>query len=250
MAKTLVNINPAEDESATAEVDPHQGNPTPHQPSQDSRPSPTETAVTALDTTEPHPEPVQSTISEKTSEGGPSTQTPSPDQAAFGNGTASEPTHEISPQLEDESQDISHVWEENLEADADPVVEDQMVLTAVLLPRSPKHQLNEPLAAYLNSSMAELAHLWSWEVNDIDIQQEYLCFSFTLPSSIPPAGGLEQMRQELSSRVLTAFPDLEQDIPEGRFWAHNYLLTTGGAPSEARIRIFIENTRRSQEFES
>jgi REP element-mobilizing transposase RayT len=221
------------------------GNPSPGRPTKSSSQSTNQKPVSSLEAPERTPDSEEGVASENTSVA---------DQTSSTGETAPDRLQSVSRQPADagsNSEVISNVWEEDLSTEPQikqPRVEQTMVLTAVLLPRSPKHQLSESLAEFLSSSLVELGRILSWEFNNIDIQPEYLCFTFESPSKIPPAGALEQLRQELSSRVLKSFPDLSQDVPEGRFWAHNYLLTTGGAPSEARIQIFIQNTRRSQDY--
>ncbi|HEY45151.1 MAG: hypothetical protein AMJ88_03890 [Anaerolineae bacterium SM23_ 63] len=253
VAKTLSQVNPAEDDPITEEVDKPENNPPPVRPIENPTQSTNQTPVTSLEAPEILPASEEGIASEKTSEKPIADHTAVPDQTFRTGETVSDRSQGVSRQPADDEPDsevINHVWEEDLSAEPhvkQPSVEQTMILTAVLLPRSPKHKLSDPLAEHLRNSLVELGDVLNWEFNDIDIQPEYLCFTFELPSKIPPAGALEQVRQELSSRVLKSFPDLSQDILEGRFWAHNYLLTAGGAPSEARIQIFIQNTRRSQD---
>ena len=254
ISKTLSQVNPAEDGSSTAEGAEPETNPSPVRPSESPGQSTNQTPVKSLETPERLADSEEGMTSEKTLEQSSLDHTSGTDQTSLTSETTSGRLQGVSHQPGDEDPDsevISHVWEEDLSAEqhgTQAPVEQTMVLTAVLLPRSPKHQLSESLADHLRSSLADMGQVLSWEFNDIDIHPEYLCFTFRIPSKIPPAGALEQLRQELSSRVLRSFPDLSQDVPEGRFWAHNYLLTTGGAPSEARIQIFIQNTRRSQDY--
>lgn len=254
IAKTLSQVNPAEDDLSTKESAKPEGNPSPVRTIESPSQSTDLTPDTSVQAPELLPDSEEDMAAEKTSEEPPPDHTSTPDQISPTGEAPSDQPHNVSPQPVDDDPDaevISHVWEEDLSAEPDvkqTSVGQTMVLTAVLLPRSPKHQLNEHIAEHLRSSFSEVSHVLNWEFNDIDIQPEYLCFTFEIPSKMPPAGALEQLRQELSSRVLKSFPDLSQDVPEGRFWAHNYLLTTGGPPSEARIQIFIQNTRRSQNY--
>ena len=259
MAKALSQVDPAEDDSATEEVTKSSDNPAPTHLTEDPHKPDPRTHGTSPDAIESHPE----------SEGDAASRNPSEEPIA-GNRTNASVTDQISLPVEkppdrdssigqmstEETVDpemVSHVWEENLSADPQAKnsnAEEGMALNAVLLPRSTKHQLSGPLAEHLSNWFRELSDVLGWEFNDIDIQPEYLCFTFKLPPKIHPAGALEQLRQELSKRVLKSFPYLSQELPEGRFWAHNYLLTTGGAPSKARIQIFLQNTRRSSDFAS
>jgi CheY-like chemotaxis protein len=259
MAKTLSQVDPSKDDSSAEEGANPNDDPSPKKPVEDPRQSKGRTHGTSPDAHGLDPESEEEVASEPTSEEAPlddpahtsaTDQASSPDEKAPDRASpvAQQPIADVvDPEV------ISHVWEEDLSTDSHtkrPGVEESMVLTAVLLPRSPKHKLSDTLAEHLNNWLLELSTVLGWEFNDIDIQPEYLCLTFKLPSTIPPAGALEQLRQELSNRVLKSFPDLSQELPEERFWAHNYLLTTGGAPSKARIHIFLQNTRRSQGFTS
>jgi CheY-like chemotaxis protein/REP element-mobilizing transposase RayT len=254
IAKTLSQVNPAEDDPSTAEGAKPGGNPSPGPSYKNSNQLQNQTPVTSLEAPELLPDSQEGATFEKTSEEPISDHASMTDQTSLTDEPPSGRSQDSSHQHTDDDPDaemISHVWEEDLTTEPhvkQPGFEQSMVLSAVLIPRSPNHQLSESLAERLSSSLVELGHVLNWEFTDIDIQPEYLCFTFKLPSKTPPAGALEQIRQELSSRVLKSFPDLSQDVPERRFWAHNYLLTTGGAPSGARIQIFIQNTRRSQNY--
>jgi two-component system chemotaxis response regulator CheY len=254
MAKTLSQVNPAEDDPSNAEGTKPEGNPSPDSSIENPSQSKNQTPVTSKEAPELLPDSQEVATLEKTSEQPITDHTSIADQPSLTGESPSDRSQDVSHQRADDDLDaetINHVWEEDLSAEPQvkhPSVEQSMVLSAVLVPRSPKHQLSESLAEHLSSSLAELGQVLNWEFTEIDIQPEYLCFTFEIPSKIPPAGALEQIRQELSSRVLKSFPDLSQDVPKGRFWAHNFLLTTGGAPSGARIQIFIQNTRRSQNY--
>jgi CheY-like chemotaxis protein len=254
MAKTLSQVNPAEDDPSTAEGTKPDGNPSSGPSSTNSSQLNNQTPVAPLEAPEALRDSQDDAALEKISDKPITDHNSMTDETSLTGESPSDQSQDISHQYADDGPDtetISHVWEEDLSAEPhvkQPSVEQSMILSAVLMPRSRNHQLSESLAEHLSSFLVELGHVLNWEFTDIDIQPEYLCFTFELPSKIPPAGALEQIRQELSSRVLKSFPDLSQDVPEGRFWAHNYLLTTGGAPSKARTQIFIQNTRRSQNY--
>ncbi len=253
MAKTLSQVNPAEDNPSASESTKPEGNPSLDRSIENPGQSTNQIPVTSLEAPELLPDTEEGVASEKASEEPALDYNSVVDQTSFTDETASNRSQVVSTQSSNDGLDSElngNIWEEDLSAEphVKPTnVEHTMVLTAVLVPRSPNHQLSEPLAEYLRSSLVDLGRVLNWEFNDIDIQPEYLCFTYKLPAKIPPAGALEQLRQELSSRVLKSFPDLSQDLPEGRFWAHNYLLTTGGAPSQVRIQTFIQNTRRSKD---
>ena len=55
---------------------------------------------------------------------------------------------------------------------------------------------------------------------------------------------------DLSERVLKAFPELAEDLPSRRFWARSYLMLTGAPPTPQRVQSFIQITRQAQGFTS
>jgi CheY-like chemotaxis protein len=259
IAKTLSQVDPSEDGSSVEENTNPKVEPSPKKPVESPRQSKGQTRGTSPDAAGLDPESEEGVASEQISEEAPpddpittsARDRVSPSDEKTRDRTSSVAQQPIADVVDPEL--ISHDWEEDLSTDShakNPDVEENMVVNAVLLPRSPKHKLSDSLAEHLNNWLLELSAVLGWEFNDIDIQPEYLCFTLKLPSEIHPAGALEQLRQELSNRVMKSFPDLLLEVPEERFWAHNYLLTAGGAPSKARIHIFLQNTRRSQGFTS
>jgi CheY-like chemotaxis protein len=255
MAKTLSEVDPSEDDSSVEESANPKDDPSPNKPVGNPRRSKSQTPGKSPDAGGLDPVSEEGMASEQISEGSPPddpTTTSAADRVSPSDDKTPDQASSATQQLIADVVDpelISHAWEEDLSTDSQakkPDVEESMVVNAVLLPRSPKHKLSDTLAEHLNNWLLELGAVLGWEFSDVDIQPEYLCFTLKLPSKTHPAGALEQLRQELSDRVLKSFPDLLLDVPEERFWAHNYLLTTGGAPSKARIHIFLQNTRRSQ----
>ncbi|OGO18548.1 MAG: hypothetical protein A2Z14_19250 [Chloroflexi bacterium RBG_16_48_8] len=118
--------------------------------------------------------------------------------------------------------------------------------TAILLPRFPNHRLTGSLANQLENWLKDLCVAWGWRVENIDLRSEFLRFTFSLSPDIAPAQAVQHLANNLSSRILKAFPGLTKDLPAGQFWTKSYLLTAGSDVGKDRLASFIELTRREQ----
>jgi CheY-like chemotaxis protein len=118
--------------------------------------------------------------------------------------------------------------------------------TAVLVPRFPNHRLTGRLAEDLRDWVARLCIAWGWRADEIDIQPDYLRLTVTLTPEVAPSRAVHRLRQDLSERILQAYPGVTTDLPSNRFWARGYLLSAGKHADPDRIRAFIAETRRTQ----
>lgn len=115
-----------------------------------------------------------------------------------------------------------------------------------LFPRFPQHKLTGGLAAQLEDWTRRVCLAWDWRPERLLLSPEYLLLQVNLKPQDAPAAVVRQLQQDLSRRILDQHPPLRQDLPSGRFWAPDALLTAGPPPSEADIRDFLASTRRSQ----
>ncbi|OGO12233.1 MAG: hypothetical protein A2Y93_18080 [Chloroflexi bacterium RBG_13_68_17] len=122
----------------------------------------------------------------------------------------------------------------------------QLEFTAVLVPRFPDHRLTGQLAQDLHDWVTRLCIAWGWRADAVDIQPDYLCLTVTLTPEVAPSRAVHRLRQDLSDRILEAYPGVTTDLPSGRFWARGYLLSAGTQVSPDHIRAFLAETRRSQ----
>jgi len=118
--------------------------------------------------------------------------------------------------------------------------------TAILLPRFPNHRLAGSLAIQLETWLKELCVAWGWRVDNVEIRSEFLRFTFSLSPDIAPAQAVQNLANNLSSRILNAFPGFMKDLPAGQFWTKSYLLTAGSDVGKDRLASFIESTRQEQ----
>lgn len=118
--------------------------------------------------------------------------------------------------------------------------------TAILLPRFPNHKLVGSLANQLETWLKDLCIAWGWRMAKIDIRPEFLRFTLFLSPEVAPAPSVQSLAQNLSTRILQAFPGMADDLPSGQFWTKSYLLTAGSDVGKDRLATFIETTRKEQ----
>lgn len=118
--------------------------------------------------------------------------------------------------------------------------------TTVLVPRFPEHQLGGSLALQVREWTRRFCLAWDWRATQIQVEPDYLVFQVALAPDSAPADAVEQLQGDLSERILSEYPQLQADLPSGRFWAHDYYLSAGDPPTEEQIRAFVERTRRAQ----
>jgi CheY-like chemotaxis protein len=118
--------------------------------------------------------------------------------------------------------------------------------TAILLPRFPHHRLTGSLADQLENWLRDLCIAWGWRVDHIDLRSEFLRFTISLSPDVAPAQAVQNLAKNLSNKILSAFPNLMDDLPSAQFWTKSYLLTAGSDVGKDRLTTFIETTRREQ----
>jgi CheY-like chemotaxis protein/REP element-mobilizing transposase RayT len=118
--------------------------------------------------------------------------------------------------------------------------------TAILLPRFPHHRLTGSLADQLENWLKDLCIAWGWRVDHIDLRSELLRFTISLSPDVAPAQAVQNLANNLSGKILNAFPNLQDDLPSGQFWTKSYLLTAGSDVGKDRLALFIETTRKEQ----
>ncbi len=145
-------------------------------------------------------------------------------------------------------------WSEELEeVDALPTREPDssegdylLPYTLVLLPRFPEHDLARLFDDELAYWVERICLAWDWRAEHVEVDAEYMSVTLSLLPEVAPARAVRQLRDDLSARILSSYPELGQDLPSGRFWASPYLLTVGHPPADERLAAFLEDTRRDQ----
>jgi len=130
-----------------------------------------------------------------------------------------------------------------------PDAEYYLPVTAVLVPRFPEQQLVGALADNVHEWVVRLCLAWDWRADEVVIEPEYLCLTMNISPETAPSIAIERLRDDLSQRILSAFPEFVENLPSRRFWARSYLLITGGPPPVERVQAFVQGTRKGQGIE-
>jgi len=122
-----------------------------------------------------------------------------------------------------------------------------LTYAGMLIPRLPKHQLNDDLAARLGEWLGQLCLAFGWQVEQINVQLEYFQCIIRVNPFTSPSYLMRIIRQQTSQRIFNSFPLLAQDNPSGDFWAPGYLIICNSQlPPENITQLFHKHTRQQQ----
>ena len=121
--------------------------------------------------------------------------------------------------------------------------------TCLLLPHFPETLISPELARTLGEQMAQIASVFGWQLENIEIRSEYLLWTVQVLPAVSATNMVRLIRQRTSRRLFTQFPQLTTINDSGDFWAPGYLAVGGSnPPNESAIKDFIAQTRRRQEL--
>ena len=122
-----------------------------------------------------------------------------------------------------------------------------LAYTCVLLPRLPGHVLEGFLAECLTDWLPQLCLAYGWVLEGLLLRPEYLQWTVQVAPAISPGNIVRLIRQQMSRRIFTQFPQLEVENPSGDFWAPSYLIISGFQPPSLHlVQDFIRQTRLRQ----
>lgn len=117
----------------------------------------------------------------------------------------------------------------------------------VLITRFPEDTIDDSLASMIVRWAREISLSYGWRLNSIDIHGGILQWEATALASIAPGEIAQQMRTNLSQRIMRYFPHYRENNPGGDFWAPGFFVSSGDdKPVEAELKRFVENTRKNQ----
>jgi REP element-mobilizing transposase RayT len=136
-----------------------------------------------------------------------------------------------------------------LEADPEvsvaPTIEKHLPFVAALVPQDPQHELSGELNTSIRTWLERFCAAWDWQADAIVLHPDHLYFHLYLPSDVAPSWALQRLRDDLSQRILTAYPQFAGELGTEPFWAENFLLTTLNPLTKQRVKTFIAETRRA-----
>jgi CheY-like chemotaxis protein len=122
-----------------------------------------------------------------------------------------------------------------------------LAYTCVLLPRLQPHELVGVLAERLADWLPQICLAYSWRLSGLLIHPEYLQWTVQVAPAISPGNVVRLIRQQISRKIYTDFPQFEVDNPSGDFWAAGYLIISGfQPPSQHLVQDYIHQTRKRQ----
>lgn len=122
-----------------------------------------------------------------------------------------------------------------------------LAYTCVLVPRLPSHILAAALAESLADWLPQICLSYGWRLNGLLIQPEYLQWTVQAAPAISPGNVVRLIRQQVSRKIFTEYPQFEAENPSGDFWAAGYLIISGfQPPSQQLVQDYIRQTRKRQ----
>lgn len=117
----------------------------------------------------------------------------------------------------------------------------------LLIPRFDRHYLTGDLADRVASWMQDVCIAYGWRLEHIAVRPEYLQWIANVPPTVSPGFIMRIVRQQISSRIFSDFPNFARENPSGDFWAPGYLIMGGPQPHPSKlIKDFIQQTRQRQ----
>jgi REP element-mobilizing transposase RayT/DNA-binding response OmpR family regulator len=117
----------------------------------------------------------------------------------------------------------------------------------LLIPRFDRHYLTGDLADRVANWMQDICIAYGWRLEHIAVRPEYLQWIANVPPTVSPGFIMRIVRQQISSRIFSDFPNFARENPSGDFWAPGYLIMGGPQPHPSKlIKDFIQQTRQRQ----
>jgi REP element-mobilizing transposase RayT len=117
----------------------------------------------------------------------------------------------------------------------------------LLIPRFDRHYLTGDLADRVANWMQDICIAYGWRLEHIAVRPEYLQWIANVPPTVSPGFIMRIVRQQISSRIFSDFPNFAKENPSGDFWAPGYLIMGGPQPHPSKlIKDFIQQTRQRQ----
>jgi len=148
-----------------------------------------------------------------------------------------------------ETEEIKQVPDSNQEVFLEPVYPElyNLSYTCLLIPRFPSHQLKGDLADYLPQWLQQICISFTWRLEFITLNPDYLQWAILVPASTPPGRFMQQIRFDTSDMILSNFGRIRRENLSNDFWASGYLVVLGTKPHpEEMIDQYIRLTRHQQ----
>ncbi len=131
----------------------------------------------------------------------------------------------------------------------EPVEQQPYIISyvCVMIPRFDTHFLSGDVVGFLHEWMEQLAISYTWKLEWLDIQREYMQWLMKVPVASPPGQFIRIIRQQTSQKILTEFPRYTRENFSRDFWAAGHLINVGRRPHPLEtINEFIRLTRKQQ----
>ena len=125
----------------------------------------------------------------------------------------------------------------------------ELSYACLLIPRFSTHYLIGDLADNLHNWMGQICLSFSWRLDFISVQPDYLQWIIRVPPATSPARIVSIVRHQTSKDIFENFPRFKKENRSTDFWAHGYLVIVSTSPHPPKmVKEFIRLTRQQQGF--
>jgi len=109
----------------------------------------------------------------------------------------------------------------------------------VWIPKYRKRVLIGKVAVRLKQLLYEAAEVNRWWIQELNVQQDHVHMLLQLPPRESVASAVQKLKGGTSFMIKREFPELEEWMWGGQFWADGYFAETVGVTQETAIRRYI-----------
>lgn len=125
-------------------------------------------------------------------------------------------------------------------------ISEELRFSYVLIPRFPNHHLRGDLSRKISIWLPQMCVAYAWRLDYFEIKADFLKWTIDLASRQAPQSAAKIMAEQLSMRIFSEFPALENENPSGHFWASEALIISRDQIGIEAIEKYIRKTRAGQ----
>lgn len=109
----------------------------------------------------------------------------------------------------------------------------------VFVPKRRRKIFGGQRSASAESIFKQVAQELGVEFDTLKIAVDHVHMLVMIPPSVSVAQALQVLKSKSAMLLLSQYPELRQELPEGTFWARGYYARTVGALNEQLVRDYI-----------
>lgn len=112
----------------------------------------------------------------------------------------------------------------------------------VFIPKRRRKIFGGQRSASAESIFKQVAQELGCHFDTLKVAIDHVHMLVMIPPSMSVAQAMQVMKSKSAQALLSQYPELRRELPEGTFWARGYYARTVGALNEQLVRNYIERT--------